>query len=554
MASDKTEVLPLKKVTDKVSQPNAKDDEPLKKVAYEQAEEPVDDMLEDDAFFASDEEEADDDIPVIEDEADVFDSNADDTVPIETSEDFVSEPVVVDEGALPPMRPASIDYADNRMDSVFSSKNKWFILVIVAIAAIVIGIIAVAAYNVVTYVPEQREPNVKVYDDSNTVVLESSTYEDISTIKTSVNVEKVSSVSVPDKGVVSEVKVKEGNTVKKGDVLFVLTDDDLNAQLDSAQKVLDDVKAKRDEAKALVDSQSASLGAAQDAVTSAQSTLDTLQRVASEQNTTETTNEPEEKEESAGMNMGSSKLSQEPIVRTITVETVPDSVIDAAESSLTYAETSLERAREAYDEADAQLQSEQALVDEAQSAFDDIKSQIDALTVKASANGTVTLVNIKKGQAAPDDFKEGDKVVEISNTSVATININVTGEDADGFDKNDEVRVFMHDKQMKATLSDVGVDGDTTTAKITLNDVGTDVRDGDECTVELVKDVMPNTFVVPDSALKRKGDGPAQMVLVHDEKNSESISVTIVGRVDDTHSAVRSMLLKEGITVATDLS
>lgn len=578
MIENKTQVLPLKKVADNESQQpdesasgnkNARTgNEPLKKISeiekekeaetasgvkYKPEREPVDDMLEDDAFFGFDT------LAEIEGECGFEDdvassANTAPMAPVETSEEVFSETITLDDGQIPPVRPAFVDYADKRMDSVFASKNKWVMIGIIAVASIVVGAIAVTTYNLVTYVPEHKEPTVMTFDDTNTFVLDSDTYEDITSLTTTVNIERVSSVVAPKKGVVSEVKVKEGDVVKKGDVLFVLTDDDLSKDLEKAEKLRDEALAERDDARSVVDKEATALGAAQDAVDAAQQTLDTVKRVAEEEHRTETTTEPEKEEESTGMNMGASTAAPEPIVQTITIETVPDSVIQSAQQSVSYAETALEQARQAYDKADVQLKAEQAVLDEAQSEVDKIQAQIDALTIKAVADGTVTLVDIKSGQVAPDGFKDAKDVIEISNTSAATVDVNLTGKDAEGFDKTDEVRVYLNDKQVKAEISDIGSDGDTTSAKIALSDFPEDVRDGDECKVEVVKNVMNNTFVVPDSALKHKGDGSASVSLVHDETTSELVSVTIVGRIDDDHYAIKSMLLKEGARLRSDLS
>lgn len=556
MTDDKTKILPLVKITDKkkkaqiVEEPQAVETgEPIDEVHVEDVSKVSDTSSEDDVFDDAFMEE------VFGEDEEV--SEKEDTAPMDIPMVYTSEPIeILDETALP-VRPAALDYAERRMDSPLDSKkNKWFVVAIIAVAAIIIALLIVGSCSVMTHVAE-TEPTIKQYDETNTMVLESSTYEEKLNLDTTLSVETVSTVKAPSKGEVEEVKVKEGDTVKKGDVLFIVTDKDLNHDLEVAQDELKEAQSRKDAAQAVLDDAASSLGAAQDALTAAQDTLDMIRKVAAEERKTETTSESEDKsEETTGMNMGSSSTSASPttITHTITVEKIPDSVIQAAESSVTYAESALSRAQTAYDKADAQVKAEQAIVDEAQVKVKDIQTKIDALTVKAAYDGTVTLVNIKSGQIAPDDFKNNENVIEISNVSGAVVNINVSGKDADGFDKSDEVRVYVNDKKLESKIAEISTDGDTISAKIELSDVPSDVRDGDACRVEIVKNILKNTYLVPESALQKKHDGAAQVKLIHDDETTELLTVTVVGELEEGKYGIKSMMLKEGVTIATDLS
>ncbi len=237
-------------------------------------------------------------------------------------------------------------------------------------------------------------------------------------------------------GRVAQVMVKEGDKVKKGDVLFTLETDQAQAQLNQAQAALDVAKASLDKveggarseqisaAQAAVDAATAGLNGANTTKTNLQNTLNSLQ---SQYNTLlsqmDSTKNPKTGQYDASYALGqldaakaagqisdgqytvkaqaieqmfSAKQQLENQIQQLQGQiNASNAQINAAQASINGANSQLKLTNAGASNKDIAIAEDQ--VKEAQAAYDLVKLGLDNTTVKAPMDGSVAQVNIHVG-------------------------------------------------------------------------------------------------------------------------------------------------------------
>lgn len=225
-------------------------------------------------------------------------------------------------------------------------------------------------------------------------------------------------------GKVKEVKVKEGDSVQKGQVLIVMDSDSIGAQKAQVEAQIETVTAQINAAKAAREAASAKLEQAQNGA------------------------RPEEIDQAKA----AYDLSKAAYDRTKTLYDIGSS----AKSELDNVEMQLELSKDKYDiaqkgarpeeikaaqaavnQANASVEAAEGQLKQAQAGLDGVNVNINNATVVAPADGVVTQVNIDPGELV----STGMPLAVITNTNDVSILCNVKETDLSKVDMNQEVTI-----------------------------------------------------------------------------------------------------------------
>jgi membrane fusion protein, macrolide-specific efflux system len=381
----------------------------------------------------------------------------------------------------------------------------------------------------------------------------------------SVNLNSTESVGAEVSGTVETIKVKKGDKVTEGQVLFTMTNDDLQTaivqannsyeqavntlsssglQLEKAQKSLDDLKKKynaerwEESPEATVGASSLGVAASSDAsplrmasfnVTPPSTTTTTVPR------TTSTTTAP-----------------------STTNSTISDLDIALAEQQVTSAQLSVQVA--------------QTNVTLAQMSLDDAKDSLTKLEVTAPMAGTITALNIEEGDEIGSsggsssganssaagssssssavvitDLSQWDVTVTLAEADVSSVK---TGQNAIlAFDALPDVSLTGKVASMDTTgTNSSGVVSYTATI---LPDVGNEaILGGMTVTVDIVTLAVADVVGVPNAAVKTSNDGSNYVQLL--ENNAPVDQTVTTGASDDSYTQIKSGLTEgQDVIIAT---
>lgn len=225
-------------------------------------------------------------------------------------------------------------------------------------------------------------------------------------------------------GKIKEVKVKEGDNVKKGDILLIVDSDALAAQQSQVQAQIETAKSQLNAAKAARDAASAKLEAAQNGA------------------------RPEEIDQAKAA-YDLAKITSDRLKVLYEQGSIPKSDLDNAETQAQIAKDKydlvqsgarpedIKAAQAQVDQANASVEAVEGQIKQAQSALDGVNVNLNYATVVAPEEGVITQLNVEAGELV----STGMQLAVVTNTNEKSILCNVRETDLSKVDLDQEVSV-----------------------------------------------------------------------------------------------------------------
>lgn len=258
-------------------------------------------------------------------------------------------------------------------------------------------------------------------------------------------------------GEIKEVKVKEGDTVKKGDVLFIINSDTLGAKQTQVKAQIEAANGQLNAAKAARDAASAKLELAQNGA------------------------RPEEIDQAkAGYDLA--KVTYDRLKVLYDEKSIPKSDLDNAETQLKLASDKydiaqkgarpedIKAAQALVEQASGSLQAVEGQIKQAEGALNEVNVNINNATVVAPEDGVITQLNVEAGELV----STGMQLAVVTKTNEPSILCNVKETDLSKVDLNQEVSVKIpayKDEEFKGKIVKINKNADFAVKRAT-NDNG----------------------------------------------------------------------------------
>ena len=225
-------------------------------------------------------------------------------------------------------------------------------------------------------------------------------------------------------GEVKEVNVKEGDSVKKGDVLLIIKSDTLAAKQSQVKAQIETANAQLNATKATRDAASAKLELAQNGA------------------------RPEEIDQ-AKLGYDLTKLTYDRLKVLYEEGSIPKSDMDNAETQLKLAKDKydiaqsgarpedIKAAKAQVDQANASVEAVEGQIKQAQAGLEEVNVNVNNATVVAPEDGVVTQLNVKAGELV----STGMPLVMVTDVNKPSILCNVRETDLSKVDLDQEVSV-----------------------------------------------------------------------------------------------------------------
>jgi HlyD family secretion protein len=258
-------------------------------------------------------------------------------------------------------------------------------------------------------------------------------------------------------GKIKEIKVKEGDNVKKGDVLLIVDSDTLVAQQAQVQAQIETAKSQ--------------LGAAQAAKEAASAKLEEAQNGARS-----------EEIDQAKSAYDLAKITSDRLKVLYEQDSIPKSDLDNAETQTQVAKDKydlaqsgtrpedIKAAQAQVDQAIASVEAVQGQIQQAEAALQGVNVNLNYATVTAPEDGTITQVNVEEGEVV----STGMQLAVVTKTSEPSILCNVRETDLSKVDLEQEVSVKIpaySDEVFKGKVVRINKDADFAVKRAT-NDNG----------------------------------------------------------------------------------
>jgi RND family efflux transporter MFP subunit len=363
----------------------------------------------------------------------------------------------------------------------------------------------------------------------------------------SVNLTSSESVTAEISGTVEVIKVAEGDSVKKGQVLLTMSNDTLKTAVEQAQNSCD-------QAKNTLTSAGLSLEKAQKNL---ESLLDEYQ--------SERWNSTGYSAHGTGFVQASFNVTPPSSTTTTTQRTTTSTTAQPSTTSSTISDLDIALAQQQVTSAQLAVQVAQTNVTLAQMSLDDAKDNLGSLEVTAPIDGTVTKVNAEEGDELGTSGGTGSTATGSSSavvvvTDLTKWDVTVTLAESDvGSVKVGQKATLTFD-----ALPDVSITGkvasmDTTGTNssgvvsytATINpDVGNEaILGGMTVTVDIITLAVADVIGVPSSAVKTSTDGTSYVEVMGTDGVPVQTTVE-VGASDDTYTEITSGLT-EGQEIVT---
>jgi len=284
-------------------------------------------------------------------------------------------------------------------------------------------------------------------------------------------------------GQAKEVKVKNGEEVKRGDILITLGDEQIKIQVAQAQATLDSVQASSDKIKS---------GARPQVIKQAESAL--LQ---------------------AKMNRDSVEENYLRMKKLFTEKAISEQQYEQAKNQYEIADVQYQSARESYElviegAAEEDIKSVEAQVRQAKAALDMAKYQLKNTQITAPISGKVTSISVSSGEMISPSIP----LLSIIDVSRIFVKVGISEKDIskikEGQKVSLEIDAFPEEKFRGEVVSKgVAVDqiSKALEVKIEILQPETDIPIGVFARGDILVKTNQNTLIVPSSALTRKKGG-----------------------------------------------
>ncbi|MHB2018333.1 MAG: efflux RND transporter periplasmic adaptor subunit [Candidatus Xenobia bacterium] len=370
-------------------------------------------------------------------------------------------------------------------------------------------------------------------------------------------------ISPPVSGVLADLDVHLGESVRRGEVVARLRTETVDGQIQQAQATLSQNQVMVHQAKATAlqqqaQAQSAVMQAeaavsnAQAALTSAQATLRADQATL----------------ENAQNNLDRlSKLSQDGLVATKDVQAAQVAVkqaraqVASQQGTVESARLSVESRREALKAAQAGLLVAQAKRQDVAIARDQVRNAQGALQTAEGQRALYTLRSPLDGQVIAVGASTGEtvdsttKVVSVADLHVLELNASVPAGSRDDVHVGDPVRIFADDlaKPVTASLTFIGtvVDptSDTITVRTEMRNPSLMIPNGSYARAEIVVAQKKAALVVPHEALLDLHGNQAAVMVIGKDDVAHRVPVTLGLQTDRQAEVVNG--LHDGDRVGT---
>jgi len=284
-------------------------------------------------------------------------------------------------------------------------------------------------------------------------------------------------------GQAKEVKVKNGEEVKRGDILITLGDEQIKIQVAQAQATLDSVQASSDKIKS---------GARPQVIKQAESAL--LQ---------------------AKMNRDSVEENYLRMKKLFTEKAISEQQYEQAKNQYEIADVQYQSAQESYElviegAAEEDIKSVEAQVRQAKAALDMAKYQLKNTQITAPISGKVTSISVSSGEMISPSIP----LLSILDVSRIFVKVGISEKDIskikEGQKVSLEIDAFPEEKFRGEVVSKgVAVDqiSKALEVKIEILQPETDIPIGVFARGDILVKTNQNTLIVPSSALTRKKGG-----------------------------------------------
>lgn len=352
-------------------------------------------------------------------------------------------------------------------------------------------------------------------------------------------------------GSVVNVAVKEGDAVKKGDILFTLKNDDITANVSTTLNAYVDAQDEEKDAAKSCDAAKTKLRTAQKALAKAQVALE---------NAREDAQERQEDDPDYTLDEGPYKVA-----------------IDAAQASVESAEETVDALEKNQKKAAQNTAS-------AKAAYKKATKKESKLTVKATAAGTIDSLAIDKGAAVSSssdkaamkiiDTKDIVAVVEVPEGQISNI---VKGQkatvtcpalpettlsatvlrvaDTPVGDKGEEAPQgsdAAFSQENASAMSDGSGSGASYNVTLSIGKPDSKLKIGMSASAQISIQDYGAVYYVPASAVGSNNSGVYVEAIV-DKSTVKQYGVTQLGTLEDGRLVIQGVSLTEGMTIRTDL-
>ncbi len=355
-------------------------------------------------------------------------------------------------------------------------------------------------------------------------------------------------VSPDISGVITELNIQEGDTVKKGQLLVRIDPDVYNIQ--------------RSQAASGVAQTQAQVSSSQAQVSNAQAALDALNA---------------QMEQAERTYNRSKKLFDEKVISR--------SEMDVAESSLRSAKANYNAAVQGIRSSQANVQGARASVQTAQASLQKANKDLSRTAITAPRDGVISLLNVKKGESVSgNSFTVGTEILRIADMSKIEIRVDVGENDIPKVKLGDSALVEVDaysDRKFKGIVTQIASSNNGAAAQSALSNATSDVtqykvyirileesyrdllgkgtfpfRPGMSANADIQTKTHANVLSVPINAVTTRDKNDSTNSSIDSKKKNESSVNTTATLIDDLE-VVAFVIDKDGkvskVKVKTDI-
>jgi len=345
-------------------------------------------------------------------------------------------------------------------------------------------------------------------------------------------------------GKVVAVLVEDGQAVSAGDVLVKLDDQDIQANIKSAQQQLAVTQSQLKSAQSQVESTKSQLSSAENQLLSSQASLEKLQ-----------------------LNVESAQRSYDQAEALYAQGAGAKTDVDSADSALKLANADLKSGEVGIQTAQVAVQTAQIAVQTAQVAVETAQANVDAAKVTVSnytdslndavicapIAGVVDEKSVNLGQYV----SAGTVLAKVKNVTSLNAVIQVEQDNVSQLQEGMSAQLTISGVEgtYTGTLSSIGVSADedtrTFTCKVAVGNENQSLHAGDFVTVTLYGEQTSNVLTVPLKALS--GSEGDYSVFVLDNATAKKTSVT-VGEITQDNAVITAGLTEGQSVIITNLN
>ncbi|MBE6066405.1 MAG: efflux RND transporter periplasmic adaptor subunit [Clostridium lundense] len=306
-------------------------------------------------------------------------------------------------------------------------------------------------------------------------------------------------------GKVTNIRVKVGDKVNKGDILFALDDSDSQTRVEQAQSG--------------VQSSQAAIEQAQSGVASAKAAYDTA-KANYEANL--------EKIENAKVNLERMKVLYEEGI--ISKSQYEQAQLAASDSSLEVVKSQLAQAEAAYKQPQASQKQAQAAMGQATSVYKQAVQALEDTVVRAPIDGFVTSLNIEVGETSSNM----QAPITISSLNKVYVKVNVTENIINKIKSGDKVTAnfsALNNKEFVGTISTITPAANSTTqlfdVNIEIDNKDNIIKAGMFANVKFSTSAKNNALIVKSEAVLQKEDKNIVYIVKNNKTIEKQVSIGI---------------------------